>query len=210
MDLGKRAAVGVLTATVLTAGLSGCGKDRPSYRPVAYGEAGTCFFVDDPYEVVQQQALGLCPTGWTPARMPPYWLNRYASYYDSPAYANAFVLPAHRTVYINTGKTYLRDHKADITAALKDAQYSKVNKKGQTVGQPVPATKIAKQVTSGKFGGGSARTTSQGGGGARTGSGSGSSTSVKSGGSSSSSFKSSGSARSIRSSSSRVSSGRTR
>lgn len=164
----KRAGATLTTALVLSTSLAACGSS-PSYRPSAFGENNQCYYVDSPAEVIALQQAGLCPSGWGATRAPSSWLYRYGSYYYSPAYVNHYVPQSSRRSTLSAGSTFLRDHKSDVKNAQRDATYVTVKKNG-TVGKTVPGSKIAKQVTSGKFGGGSSRTKVSGGGTSRSGS----------------------------------------
>lgn len=163
MNRTATAALGLTAALTLT----GCGGTAPTYRPTAYGENGHCYYLNSPLEVDQLRRDGLCPGNWTPMAAPSPWLYRYGSYYYSPAYVSHYVPGPARNSTLSTGTTFLRDHKADVSAAQRDATY--VTIKDGKPGKTVPASKIAKQVSSGKFGGGNARTTKQGGGTSRSG-----------------------------------------
>lgn len=167
MNPTRKTVAAVATAAVLTTSLTGCG-GSPTYRPSAFGADNRCYYVNSPLEVDQLRRDGLCPSSWAAYPAPQPWLYRYGSYYYSPAYVNHYVPEPSRRSTLSTGTTFLRDHKSDVQGAQRDATYVTVKKNG-TVGKTVPGTKIAKQVSSGKFGGGSARVTKQGGGSSRSG-----------------------------------------
>lgn len=119
-----------LMALLLVVGLSGCGGGTPvTYAPVAYGEYGHCYYVDDPYEVTVLQNQGLCNRSWVPFLMPLLWHQMYYPYYSSPGYYNTFVVVSHRTTYVTTQKTFGNTYKSDISRVSKTAKYKGSNGK---------------------------------------------------------------------------------
>lgn len=156
-------AIGSVASVAL---LSGCGGGKAtSFRPMAFGENNACYYVDSPSEVFDLQREGLCDRNWGMRRAPDSWLYRYSNYYYSPAYVNHYVPAQHRSVIIRQGTDFQRVHSADIARAQSSASYVSVTKKGKTA--PVPAKSVAKVVSSGKFGGGDARTFKNAGGNSR-------------------------------------------
>lgn len=138
--------------------LSGCGPSAPplSYAPAAYGELGSCYYVDSPAEVVALQAAGLCPSTWAPVLMPLYWHARYADYYDSDRYYGAYVPAPRRSVYVTHVHVFEHDHPADIARQRVTATYKGSDGKSYT----------GTQARAGRNGGGAR--SSGGGGGSRS------------------------------------------
>lgn len=138
--------------------LSGCGPSAPplSYAPAAYGELGSCYYVDSPAEVVALQAAGLCPSTWVPVLMPLYWHAMYASYYDSDRYYGAFVPAPRRSVYVTHVHVFESSHRSDIDRQRASGSYKGSDGKRYT----------GAQASSGRNGGGAR--SSGGGGGSRT------------------------------------------
>jgi hypothetical protein len=104
------AAVGI--AVAVGAGAVGCGAAPQSVTYVDqtptmadYGRDGRCFYVDDPYEVAQLQAAGLCPVGWRAVRYSDdsaalafFLAHEWA--YRRPDYVARYVVREHRTVVV--------------------------------------------------------------------------------------------------------------
>jgi hypothetical protein len=155
----------VAIAIVLGAsGISGCsGTPTTTVVPAAYGQVingvGHCYYLDDPYEAQQMLADGRCPAGWVPTLAPVSWEEEYFAYYDSPAYYNFYVLPAHRTVYVHTETAFQAKYSVQITSASRNATYKGSN--GKTIMGPATA-KL-------KFGSGSGSAASMGSGSLRGG-----------------------------------------
>lgn len=146
-----------VVSVVLAVGAAACSAGAPAtLAPAAFGEAGHCYFVDDPAEATTLISSGACPSSWTPAPMPLVWHQRYAAYYASPVYVNRYVPAPVRTVYVQQSKAFAAQYPAQITALAKTATWR--SSTGKTVTGPVAAT---------KFGGGSARAPSFGGGAGR-------------------------------------------
>lgn len=141
--------------------LSGCGK-APVYRPSAFGENGSCYYVDSVEEVYALQRAGLCQSGWGAQHAPDSWLYRYGSYYGSPSYVNSYVPQQRRQVVIVQERDFLNAHKADVKRESAKATYVTVKKNG-TVGKTVTGNKLPKAVKAGKFGGGDRKISSGGG-----------------------------------------------
>jgi len=100
--------------------LAGCGSttnDPPG--PTTYGEAGACYYVDDPSEVVALQDAGYCPRNWSPAPMPSPWYDQWAWYYSSPRYYDTYVPVSRRTVYVQHVKVIAAQHPKAVTKAPK-------------------------------------------------------------------------------------------
>lgn len=152
----------VTALAIAAAGLvAGCGPAAPplSYAPAAYGELGSCYYVDSPAEVVALQAAGLCPSAWAPVLMPLYWHARYASYYDSDRYYGAYVPAPRRSVYVTNVTVFERSHRSDIDHQQASGSYRGSDGKSYT----------GAQARAGRNGGGAR--TSGGGGGSRSSSG---------------------------------------
>jgi hypothetical protein len=117
------------------------------YSPSAYGELvggqGRCYYLDDPFEVRQLQAAGLCPSTWIPVAAPGYWRDRYADFHATPFYVSRFVLPEHRQAFGSAQNRYLTDRAPQIAAERTKATYLGSN------GKMVTADRIAKAVTGG-------------------------------------------------------------
>ncbi len=151
-------------AILLGVTLGGCSSgSQPTLVPVAAGQVingvGRCYYLDDPYEAQQMLADGRCPAGWIPTRAPLSWQEEYFAYYDSPAYYNVYVLPAHRTVYVHTETVFHTTYSKQITAAAKTAVYK------TSTGKTVTGPSTAKL----KFGSGSGSVGTMGGGSLRGG-----------------------------------------
>ena len=106
-------------AAIALAGCGGTANDPPG--PTSYGEAGACYYVDDPSEVAALQDAGYCPRNWTPAPMPPAWYDQWAWYYSSPVYVNHYVPASRRTVYVEHVKVINQSHPRAATKAPKYA-----------------------------------------------------------------------------------------
>jgi hypothetical protein len=105
-----------ITASV---GLVACGNNHEikdvGLVPAAYGENNHCYYVSDPYEVQNLKLTGLCPTHWTPMKMPSYWLYAHAAFYTSPAYYDVYVPAAERTTYTQTyGESWKKNNWTNI------------------------------------------------------------------------------------------------
>lgn len=155
-----RATTAALAVSV-TAFLAGCGgqPDAVSYVPAAYGELGSCYYVDSPAEVVALQAAGLCPSTWAAVLMPLYWHARYADFYDSDRYYGTYVPRSSRSVYVTHIRVFERSHRSDIDRQRSTATYKGSDGKSYT----------GTQARAGRNGGGAR--SSGGGGGARSSSG---------------------------------------
>lgn len=151
----KRLALSVAAAALMLTGLTACGGDDETYRPVAYGENGHCYYVEDPHEIDALYSQGNCPRSWTPMIMPVYWHSMYYPYYSSPAYYNVYVPATTRAVYVQHETVYKTQHASEIKTASAKARYK--NSSGKTV--------TGNKIGTAKFGGGS-RTS--GGSGSRT------------------------------------------
>jgi hypothetical protein len=153
----------VLGATTL----SSCSSPPATMAPAAYGQVvngvGQCYYIDDPYEAQQLLATGQCPAGWVPTRAPLTWQEAYFAYYDSAAYYNRYVLPAHRTVYVSVETTFRTTYATQITTASKTATY-KISSGKTVVGPATAKLKFSSGSGSvGSLGGGSLRGSTSGG-----------------------------------------------
>lgn len=131
----------VALAVALAGVLSGCNGGAVTMQPAAYGQVvngqGRCYYVVDSYEAQQLLAAGLCPAGWVPYQAPLSWEETYFAYYDSPAYYNRYVLPAHQTMFVATETTFQKTYAVQISTAAKTATYRGSN--GKTVVGPSTA-----------------------------------------------------------------------
>lgn len=121
------------------------------YQPRYFGENGTCYFIDYPYEVDALVVDGLCQPHWRVAQAPAYWVARYAPFYDSPAYYNVYVRPNDRAAFTSRHVAWERLNKGLIEAERKNATWIDAKR------QPVPGTKINYATSS--FGSGRLRST---------------------------------------------------
>lgn len=151
------AALALFVVSVVLAVGAGCSTGAPAtLAPAAYGEAGHCYYVDDPAEATALISAGACQSSWTPAPMPLVWHETYAAYYASPVYVNRYVPGPARTVYVQQAKAFGNQYPAQISAMAKTATWR--SSAGKTVTGPVPTS---------KFGAGAARAPSFDGGAAR-------------------------------------------
>lgn len=135
-----------IAATVLAAVLlAGCGGGHAvAYRPAAYGEGTSCYYVNSPAEAIALQAAGLCQPGWVPTLMPVYWHQRYYPYYASPAYYHVYVPAPARSAYAGAERSWGASNRTAIATAAREATYKGSN------GKVVSASKIGAT----KYGGG--------------------------------------------------------
>lgn len=162
----KQGLLSLVAGVLVLGGAVACGHDDPEdYRPVAYGENGHCYYVEDPLEVTALYDRGYCQRSWTPFLMPLLWHQMYYPYYASPAYYNTFVPVATRTVYVTHSTTFQHTYAADIKRQSSRATYK--NSAGKTVkGNKVSPTKFGGGSRTGGGGGSRSKTCgmSQGGG----------------------------------------------
>jgi hypothetical protein len=108
---------GILVALIAIPACSS--HDDEVYTPLAYGENGHCYYVDDPSEIGLLQARGMCPTSWVAYPMPPAWHARYVSYYDSDRYVDTYVVSSRRRTYLKHAKTFEKSNKTLIGSQRK-------------------------------------------------------------------------------------------
>lgn len=138
-------AVGV--SVVLAVGGCSSGSKAPSHvYPAAYGEQGHCYYVSDPAEVGLLQRDGRCPRSSTALLMPLMWRQRYAYYYDRPAYYTHYVPQGTaRDRFVDNAKAFEGKYRDQIKTQAGSARY--VDSKGKVF--------AASKVGPGTFGGGS-------------------------------------------------------
>ena len=143
-----------LALSVLIAGC-GLGEDEwvasDVYQPRYMGENATCYYIDDPNEAEALLADGLCQPTWRVAQAPPYWMARYAPYYDSPAYYEVYVRPDRRSLYQSKQVGWEKSNTSLIKS--EQARATWINAKRE----PVPGSKIDYATSS--FGSGRLRST---------------------------------------------------
>lgn len=89
------------------------------YTPVAYGEDGHCYYVDDPSEIGLLQARGMCPSSWVAYPMPAAWHARYVDYYDSDRYVKVYVVSSRRKTYHTHVQAFEKSNKTLIGSQRK-------------------------------------------------------------------------------------------
>ena len=131
-----------LAAALLAAGgLAACATDDTSYTPAAFGPPGYCYYLYSPYECYGQHP-GM------PLLMPLYWHQRYAAYYDSPAYVQHYVPSQYRSTATTSGRAFEQRYSSQIKAQASAATYR------SSSGGTVSGSKVSQSAT---FGSGNAR-----------------------------------------------------
>lgn len=127
MQLRSRMAALALSGAAGAALLTGCGNSAPAqtYAPMAaYGQGGDCYYAQNPAEVGQLKAAGLCQQNWFPRQAPQSWLDEYYYYYDSPLYYDTYVPARYRTAYVKTYMPqYRKSNLSGISTLSKKATY---------------------------------------------------------------------------------------
>lgn len=131
------AAAGVMLAA------AGCGGTSAYYQPYAWGPPGICYWVYSPFE-----CIGHHPG--VPMQMPLYWHERYATYYDSPAYIAYYVPSRYRTTATRSARTFDRAYASAILSSRRYATYR------SSTGSRVSGSRVSSTAT---FAAGKARST---------------------------------------------------
>lgn len=142
----------VLALSVLVAA---CGSNV-AYAPAAWGSPGYCYYLVSPYE-----CYGHHPG--VPVVMPLWWHERYANYYDSPAYVGTYVPRSYRSTATSRARSFERTYRSQINRASRYATWRGSN------GKTVSGTKVSRSSAFGS--GGGARSTGGSGGSLRRSSG---------------------------------------
>lgn len=136
----------ILSASLAAAGLTlaACGSSNDvAYYPAAWGSPGYCYYLQSPYECYGHH-YGV------PVVMPLYWHQRYAGYYDSPAYISTYVPARYRSTATAQGRAFEQRYASQIKSGARWASYRGSN------GTTVPGTKIGRSAV---YKAGSARST---------------------------------------------------
>lgn len=125
----------------LVVGLAACGSQNLAYQPLAWGPPGYCYYLYSPWE-----CWGHHPG--MPMYMPLWWHQRYAGYYDSPAYIQGYVPGRYRSTATSRSRTFEKTYSTAIRSSSRYAAYKGSN------GQRYSGTKVGRSAT---FSGGSVR-----------------------------------------------------
>jgi hypothetical protein len=136
----KKLAASAAAAVALAA--AGCGQDQV-YTPAAWGPPGHCYYVYSPYE-----CYGHHPG--VPVLMPLWWHERYAYYYDSPAYIDTYVPGRYRRVVRTQAGYFDRSYARAIRRSASTATWR------SSTGKTVAGSKVTSKSL---FGSGPARST---------------------------------------------------
>lgn len=149
----RRCLVGLLAAA---GALAGCGSSQVAYQPAAWGPAGQCYYLYSPYECFGHH-YGV------PVLMPVFWHERYAGFYDSPAYRSVYVPRAYRPLALARSRVFERTYAGQIRSAGRAASWKGSN------GRVVSGSKVGRSAVFGSggarssgFSGGSLRRSSSG------------------------------------------------